>query len=290
MNGRGKTGWTAGCLFGVALRWCWLGAVWLILLAAAGPMNGADDPRKIGIEGEIQITLARGDYEPKALDDRTPLILRIEAVKPVADGRFNYDFHYIGFEPGSYRLGDYLIHPDGSPATELAETMVEVRSVLPADHDGALNAYVPQPFPWFGGYRVMLGGLAVLWVCGLAAFAWFGRRRKSSAPVAVEIPEPSYAERLRPLVEAAATGTLDVPGQAELERLFTGYWRERLGASDRRMADTLAGLKRHPEAGALLRALERWLHRPGGVSAGEINELLEPYRQLPVAAEKEVGA
>jgi hypothetical protein len=49
------------------------------------------------------------------------------------------------------------------------------------------------------------------------------------------------------------------------------------------MADALAELKRHIEAGALLRALERWLHRPGGATREEISDLLEPYRQLPAA-------
>jgi hypothetical protein len=95
---------------------------------------------------------------------------------------------------------------------------------------------------------------------------------------------------MRPYVEAAAAGSLTASGQAELERLMTGYWREKLDLPERRMADILAGLKRHPEAGSLLLALERWLHRPGGASATEINGLLEPYRHLPVAAAKEAGA
>ena len=56
------------------------------------------------------------------------------------------------------------------------------------------------------------------------------------------------------------------------------------------MADTLATLKRHPEAGSLLRALERWLHRPGGASPEEVNGLLEPYRRQPVIIGKVVGA
>jgi hypothetical protein len=165
-----------------------------------------------------------------------------------------------------------------------------VRSILPPDHKGVLNSYVPRPFPWFGGYRMMLGGLAVLWVLGLLAFIWFGRRKRTEAAVEAVVPPPSYAERMRPFVEAAAAGKLTISGQAELERLMTGYWREKLNLPEQRMADVLAGLKRHPEAGSLLLALERWLHRPGGASAAEITGLLEPYRHLPAATAKEAGA
>ena len=246
--------------------------------------------RQIGIEGDLKITLSRGDYQPKPLDDRTPLILRVEAVEAAPDGKFIYEFHYIGFEPGSYRLADYLIHPDGTPATEIGELPVMVHSILPPDYDGALNSYVRRPFPWFGGYRMLLGGLAVLWILGLLAFAWFGRRKKSVVVEEILPPPVSYAERMRPFVEAAAAGTLTASGQAELERLMTGYWRNKLALPEQRMADTLAALKRHAEAGSLLQALECWLHRPGGASPEEVNGLLAPYRQLPVAAAKEVPA
>jgi hypothetical protein len=259
----------------------------LIFSLVSNESRAAETPRVIGIEGNASVMLARDDYQPKPLDDRTPLILRIEAVTPAGDGRFNYDFHYIGFEPGTYDLGDYLILPDGSPAAEAGGVMIDVRSILPADHDGSLNPYLKRPFPWFGGYRMMLAALVLLWVLGLAGFYWFGRRRKPAVVVEPVVPPPSFAERMRPLVEAAAAGTLAVAGQAELERLMTGYWRDKLALPDARMADTLAALKRHPDAGALLLALERWLHRPGGATRPEIERLLEPYRHLPVPAGKE---
>jgi hypothetical protein len=237
-----------------------------------------------------EIMLDRGDYRPKPLDDRTPLILRIDSVKPADGGRFIYQFHYIGFEPGPHRLADYLMEPDGDPATGVGEAVVTVRSVLPAGHDGSLTAYVPEAFPWIGGYRMLLWALGAVWVLGLLAFWWFGRRRKTVAEETVVAPPPGYAERMRPLVEAAAAGNLTVNGQAELERLMTGYWREKLALPDSRMAEALAALKRHPEAGALLRAMERWLHRPGGVSRDEIRSLLEPYRQNDNLKPEEAGA
>lgn len=262
------------------------GMVFLTINAASLAVE-SPSPRVIGIEGDVQITLDRGDFQPKPLDDRTPLILRVEAVKPKSEGKFTYDFHYIGFEPGSYKLADYLIHPDGTPATEIGDLPVSVRSILPPDYDGALNRYVRRPFPWFGGYRMMLAGLAALWVLGLLAFIWLGRRKKSVIVEETPPPSPSYADRMRPYVEAAAAGNLSSTGQAELERLMIGFWREKLALTEQRMADTLAAMKRHAEAGSLLRALEHWLHRPGGVSHEEVDSLLVPYRQSPTSIRKE---
>lgn len=272
------------------VRWIGLVICIALWLVSHYGLSAEAEARVIGIEGDVNIVLDRGDYQPKPLDDRTPLILRIENITPADGGRFSYDFHYIGFEPGSYPLADYLILPDGSPATEIGGVMVEVRSILPPDHDGRLNSYVPRPFPWFGGYRMMLVGLAVLWVLGLFVFYWIGRRKKTIQVVEAPPPQPSYAERMRPLVEAAADGNLSTSGQAELERLMTGYWREKLALHDRRMADSLGALKRHPEAGALLLALERWLHRPGGATRKEIEVLLEPYQNRTTPGEMEAGA
>lgn len=251
-------------------------------LAPAAPPATLE--RAIGIEGDVAVALPRGDYQPRPLDDRTPLILRVESVSRGAGGQFNYALHYIGLEPGTYQLSDYLVHPDGSLAKEIGGEVVQVRSVLPPDHDGVLNAYLPQPFPWFGGYRMLLGLLALLWLAGIAMFIFLGRNR---TPVVVPLPAPpppTYAQRLQPFVEAAAAGNLSATGQAELERLLTGFWRDKLAQPEPRMADAIARLKRHPEAGALLRALERWLHRPGGATREEVTGLLEPYRQPLLAA------
>lgn len=268
--------------------WLRILALLVVLLTSA---NAAPSPRVIGIEGDVTITLDRGDYQPKPFDDRTVLILRLEAVTPSGDGKYVYNIHYMGFEPGSYKLSDYLIHPDGTLATEIGDVQVEVHSILPPDFDGALNTYVPQLFPWIGGYRMLIGILAALWVLGLLAFAWSYRRKKPALVQDDTPPPPTYAERMRPFVEAAAAGTLTSTGQAQLERLMTGYWREKLALPDQqRMAESLAAMMRDTEAGSLLRAMERWLHRPGGASPAEVNALLEPYRNPPAAALEEVKA
>lgn len=255
--------------------------------AAAGELP----PGGIGLESELTVVMDRGDYRPKPLDDRTPLILRLEEVKPTGDGHFSYRFHYIAFEPGSYRLAEYLVQPDGAPAAAAEGLTIDtgailVDSVLPPDFSGALHGFDARPFPWFGGYRMMLGGLALLWLACLPALIWLGRKKQAAAVEEVSAPPPTYAERMLPYVEDAAAGRLTAAGQAELERLMTGYWREKVADPAPRMAGALAALKKHPEAGPLLHALESWLHRPGNTPRAEIERLLEPYRRpLPTGEE-----
>ena len=269
-----------------ALRW--VVAIWVIGMAMVSLRAEAPN-RDIGIEGDVSFELGRADYQARPLDDRTELILRIESVKPATDGRFIYDFHYMGLEPGSYVLADYLMLPDGSRPDELADLTVQVESRLPLDHSGQLTPFQPAKFPFLGGYRIILGCLGGLWVMGIGAFIWLFRKKKVVAEAVVVIPEPSFAERLHPLVAAAAKGEISVAQQSVLERLVMGYWRHELALPDQRMAEALASLKAHPQAGALLRALERWLHQRGGGSIEEVNGLLEIYRK-PTPPEKGAGA
>jgi len=263
----------------------------LFLLAAS--LSAADKSastnttasHNIGIEGNVAVTLPRGDYQPRPLDDRTELILRIERVTMLASNQHQYQFFYIGLEPGAYKLADFLIHPDGTRPDELGDLRIQVRALLPEDHDGKLNAYVPRRFPFVGGYRAALAALGVVWVGGIVAYVFLVRKKRAvPAPILIE-PEPSFAERLRPLVEAAAAGKLSVEDQANLERLLMGYWRDKLSLSELRVAEALLRLKAHTEAGELLRAMERWLHRPGGAAREEVAAVLEPYRRIPVAVE-----
>ena len=280
---------TASLCYRSALLAILLSLVCVVISPAASPTNGASS-RTIGIEGRVTLALPQADYRPRPLDDRTALILRNESISPLTNGLFRYEFYYMGLEPGPYNLADYLVRADGSRPDEIGNVRIQVRALLPEDHDGQLNAYIPRLFPWIGGYRVFLGALAVAWTGGIAAFIFAGRRRRPVVAPVVVTPRPSLAERLRPLVEAAAAGKLTTDGKAQLERLLMGYWREKLGLPELRMAEALLRLKQHAEAGALLRALERWLHRPGGASQEEVTLLLEPYRRIPAPVATGEGA
>ena len=60
-----------------------------------------------------------------------------------------------------------------------------------------------------------------------------------------------------------------------------GYWRNRLKLEHVSPAEVIALMRRHEEAGALLRSLEEWLHKPGArAEAAEIAALLGPYQEL----------
>jgi hypothetical protein len=266
-------------------------STWLTgnLQAAAPSPTNPSVVQPIGMEGSVAVMLPRADYRLRPLDDRTELLLRIDRVEPATNGQHRYQLHYIGFEPGVYSLADFMVNPDGSRPVELATIRVPVHARLPDDHNGQLNLHVPDRFPFIGGYRAMLGTLGVIWIGGFVAYAMANRKKRPPAFEIYEIPTLSLAERLRPLVEAAARGELNVAGQANLERLLIGYWREKLNLPDQRMADALRQLKAHGEAGDLLRALERWLHRPGGVSTEEVSALLRPYHNIPVAGATREG-
>jgi hypothetical protein len=276
-------------VFARAVTACLLPFWFLAAPAAASPTNSAPS-RTIGIEGRVSVELPRGDYRPLPLDDRTELILRLENVTPLSGGKHRYDFYYMGFEPGPYNLANYLMRPDGSRPDELEDIRIQVSPVLSDNFNGQLSSYVPRLFPWFGGYRALLALIAVLWVGGIAAFILTSRKKRVVEVEYAVAPQPSLAERLRPLVEAASAGKLTGDGQAQLERLMMGYWREKLELPEQRMAEALARLKAHAEAGQLLRALEGWLHRPGGSSPEQVSSLLEPYRHAPTPATATGGA
>ena len=247
----------------------------------------AADPERptVGIEGQAEAVLPRRDYAPRPVDDRTDLILRIDAVQPADGGGFRYTFHYLGLEPGAFALSEHLVRVDGEPATELSNTLLQVGSLLPKDHDGSLVDAPRRRLPWLGGYRAGLVLLGMLWVAGLVVLARMNRP-KPAPPAPPPAPPPSLADLLRPLAESAAAGTLDAAGRARLERLMIGYWSERLALTDLPAAERLPKLRAHPEGGLLLRSVEEWLHSPRGATPDDVRRVLQPYAAVaaPVSA------
>lgn len=135
----------------------------------------------------------------------------------------------------------------------------------------------------FWSYQNTLIALGGLWLAGLAALIFTGRRKRR-AEAQVRTGPPSLADLLRPLVLKAADGSLSGDEQARLERLIFEYWRGRERLEGVEMAEGLRRLRHHAEAGLLLRAMERWLHEPGGAAGVDLSELLRPYRSLPADA------
>ena len=120
------------------------------------------------------------------------------------------------------------------------------------------------------------------------------RKRKREKLALATTPEREVrkiaAERLRPLVEGARSGSLDDGKRAELERLLLAYWRQRRDLQDVKIGAAIATLRRDREASPLFLKLEEWLHRPQpSQNPQDLNEaldpaiaaLLEPYRNAP---------
>ncbi len=224
-----------------------------------------------------QIVLPGSELEAKPVEDRkAPMVVRILGTFRHGSD-YRYDLEYYGLEPGRFDLRDSLQRKDRSQMDGVAPLWVEIDSRLPP------GQIVPSDFaatslPNVGGYRTAMYGLFIGWAA-ITLWLAMGRRRARTAAMVTE-HVPTLAERLRPLVTQAVAGQLSPEGQAELERLLLGYWRSRLGVTDADPVTAMATLYEHPEAGAVLRLVEDWLHRQGGNRDVDIAAVLAPYQHV----------
>lgn len=209
-----------------------------------------------------------------------------------------YRIEFIGTVVGTYDLRELIEHADGSGAAALPPLPVRIDSELPSAHGTDLfleDRPVPALRSW---YRVGMILLVLAWLA-IPVIAIVRRAMRRTPPVVVEppAPPPTLADRLRPLVEAAMRGELSVPERARLELLLIDVWRDRLGLAALPPAQALIRLRRDPQAGELLRAVEGWLHAPAtgasgasaagsgsSVPAADLAALLEPYRSIDASA------
>lgn len=217
---------------------------------------------------------------------KTPLVLRVLKTWPHGE-HLRYDFEWVGLEPGRYDLTKFLVRKDGSSTAGLPEVAVEATSLLPG---GAAEPsdLTPQSPRRLNGYTSLQIAAGVAWVVGLLAILFVGRRRRVQA--AAPAAKPTLADRLRPLVQAVAAGGADTGAKAELERLLVAFWRSRLGLRDVKAADAIVAIKRHEEAGALLRQLEAWLHMPQPPAPTDVQALLQPYRAVTAESLEPIAA
>jgi hypothetical protein len=253
------------------------------------PQGQADDRSPtVGVTARIDgLVLPGTELEAKPVTDRKqPVVVRVVRVWPHGTA-FRYDLEYYGLEAGKFDLTKYLRRQDGSAAADLPAVLVEVRSVLPP---GQVLPHDPQPqaAPQLGGYWLFLTLAAGAWVLGLLAILFVGRRRRAEAARDAGRPR-TLADHLRPLVEGAVAGRLKPAQLAELERSLLLFWQRRLDLGDRKPAEAIAELRRHPEAGPLFQQLEAWLHRPGAAGGVDVAGLLRPYQDIPADA-VETGA
>lgn len=242
---------------------------------------GAEEPKRSGIGMPVrweQVVLPGSELEIVPGGRKDAVVMRIVASYPHGTA-FRYDLEYYGLDPGTFDLRQYLRRKDGSSTADLPSLAVTFEPHLPAGQF-APSEPPPRESPWLGGYRLVLWIAGILWCGGLATILLWNRRPTSAAHTAEARPL-SLAERLRPLVQKARAGELTAPQRAELERTLLAYWQTRLNLGQLRPVEAFAELRRHPDAGPLLAALESWLHRPASGHDVDVGQLLEPYRDLP---------
>ena len=270
---------SAGSRLPRALRRTVLVAI-LVAPAPAAVVRAEDAVLTVGVSRTMEDVILPGpELVAKPLSPDSSFVLRITAT--FAHGTdFRYSFEYYALEPGVYDLTSYLVPRDGSTPggtrPPLPEIPVEVRSLLAP---GQVTPSTPggRELPEVGGYRDLLLVAGVVWVAVLVLlFVWRRRRLLSQEQAA---PVVTLAERLRPLVEKAMRGELPREEHAQLERTLLAFWRDRLGLVDMDAAEAIREMKRHEEAGQLLRELERWLHRPGHAGEVDVAALLRPYAE-----------
>jgi hypothetical protein len=241
------------------------------------------------MEGQLDVALPLAGLTTKPGDHRAPMLLRVAHTQPHGT-LTRYDLRYIGRVPGQHDLRKYLFTADGLPATNLSALRVTIAGLLPNPHNGWLEEQAQQAPSLFGGYRAAVTVIVALWVIASFVIWRSGCRVKPMASAAPVQREPTFAERIRPLVERAAAGTLSPDEKATLERMLITHWQRRLNLTNADGGELIHRLREHSEAGVLLRALEDWLHRPPGRGEVRVEEFLAPYRQLADPKPTEVTA
>ncbi len=206
------------------------------------------------------------------------IVIRVDGVYPHGDG-FRYDFSWSGEKPGEFDLTRWLRRRDGTSTADLPKLTVKVTSLL-APERFTPNDLRPPSGGWVGGYRTLLGLLTFFWLAGLVALLWF--RPQPTGTGSAQSSGRSRLEQIRSQLETVlGKGELSTADKASLETAIIGFWREQRKLTTLEPAALLQTLLDDPEAGPLLRQLERWLYdRPRRADAAELHDLLLPLQQI----------
>ena len=250
-----------------------------LVLGAAFVTAQSKDQREatIGMRAYIeQIVLEGSELVPAPSDTSTQIVVRVVKTWPHGQ-HLRYDMEWVGFEEGRYDLAKYLVRKDGSSVASLPSIEVKVVSLLPAEafEPSDIDPATTARLDGYSNTQVVLG---VFWGLGLLAILFVGRKR-AVKPLPL-LPPPTLADRLRPMVELVAAGTADTAQKAELERLLVAFWRAKLDLGSARAVDAIMAIRRHEEAGVLLRQVEAWLHAPVPPKSMDLAGLLRPYASV----------
>jgi len=262
----------------------WLPCCLVALVTASA--FGQDQPAletTVGMEGLYYLRTRGPALVARPVDDKAPVVLRIADVAQDG-GSAIYELRYAGMVPGVHDLRDFLERVDGQRLTGLEPILVAVHKALPDNHDGQLVELAVPGLARAWMYRLGLAAVGVLWLLPMAWIVVKRLARRRSAPKPMRAAEETLADQLQPLIEAAVAGQLTTEDQARLELLLIAYWREQLDLSGCSALEALARMRGHPDCGALLAQLERWLHEPPGRHRVDVGAILLPYRDHPAVA------
>ena len=193
-----------------------------------------------------------------------------------------YDVRYLVNRAGTFDLKDYLTAEDGGRLDGLPSFKFHGDPKLSKHLDARIQETEEMAVRVGGYYYLTLGVLGVVSIVWLLLLIFYGRAKP--APPALAPPEPTLAERLRPLLAQLEAGTLDAAAKAQLEMLLLRRWREELAMADAPMHRALAAIAGSEQTGKPLRQLQHWLHHPASpVRREEIAAVIAPYT---VEAEK----
>ncbi len=247
--------------------------------------SGSDEPfvSTVGLNARIsQIVIPGSEIEAKPIVNRDqPVVVRVIETFPHGTD-FRYDLEFYGLDSGEFNLSDYLRRKDQASTAEIDKIMIRIDSLLGPGQVEPTELVSKQSR--FSSYYlpVLIVGSG-LWLLGLLMILFYGRG-KTRRPIE-ETKNVTVADRLRPLVESAMSGTIQSEQQAELERVLSSFWSKKLRLNHLPASELRSKLRQHPEAGKLLDQIDIWLHKPksngktaNGESTIELTKLLEPYQ------------
>jgi len=235
----------------------------------------------VGMMASIQQVIFPGtELIPRRTDPRTAaVVVRIDAVYPHADG-FRYDLTWSAYEPGVHDLAGFLERKDGTSTDELPPLKVTATSVLPPDRV-APNAPEPGETASAGGYRTVIWIAVVIWIVGFVVLLATGRKKsQEESDVTADSPR-TRLEAIRQLLQSAtAESNFSVADKARLEGLIVGFWREHKQIQELSAPVAIRQLQEDPDAGPLLKTLERWLYDRPQFSSIDVASLLMPLQAM----------
>jgi hypothetical protein len=226
-----------------------------------------------------------------------PIRVRIADVRQDGDV-LEYDIRFIGEVEGLHDLRTSLERIDLGPRRQLPHAFVQVTAYFDeASFDAQLTqADRVSDLPKLGGYEKLMKTLGLAWAVPVVlAIVWWlvgfmnrqrAERKRLEAERAAAAAAPTIAEQLARLAEAILAGRDTVENKAALEATLLRYWRGELNLTGKPVIDALSLLRQDAKAGALLRAMDAWLHRDPATphEKPDIAALLAPYRSPRPAA------